>query len=140
MTEMVFRIPVDIDWDEGEWFECPVEGFRGARFRLRYNYPDKVGEILKRNTTLIRGRAGEERDVDGDGVGLDTYDWIIQGWDGLADKDGKALPCTRENKSKLVGRFKSVDKWIWSVGHDEQTIARVKLERLEAEKKISATG
>jgi hypothetical protein len=32
------------------------------------------------------------------------WDFVIQGWEGILDKEGKDIPCTVENKMKLMTR------------------------------------
>jgi len=101
---------IDIEEPTSRFFE--MEG--GGRVQLRtisvadFKTIQKQTVKKKVDYKKVEGQAGrfEYEAVDQDLQNELYWDAVIVGWENLTDKNGKEIPCTRENKTLLMTRSK----------------------------------
>lgn len=101
---------IDIEEPTSRFFE--MEG--GGRVQLRtisvadFKAIQKQTVKKKVDYKKVEGQAGrfEYEAVDQDLQNELYWDAVIVGWENLTDKNGKEIPCTRENKTLLMTRSK----------------------------------
>lgn len=98
----------DLDERQGVWFD--MEG--GGRVQLRSLSSDDLKEIrkktVKKNVDFKRLDGKAERfefeEVNEDLQNELFWDHVIIAWENFIDKNGKPIPCTKENKMLLLSR------------------------------------
>lgn len=90
----------------GAWFDI-VEGKpEEGRICLRVANGEALEEIrartIKKKVEYKKGRRFEAEEVNGKLQSELLWDYTIVGWENLADAGGKAIPCTKANKAKLM--------------------------------------
>lgn len=83
-----------------------------ARFLVAPMTPAEGNKLLekRRQNEWDRGQRFEKLDTYN--LSLDRVCAIIIDWDGLLDEEGKAFPCTRENKITLYQHEKEMIDWV----------------------------
>lgn len=133
------RIQLEPNWKVGEWCVCPVRGWEGWRVKIRHLSPGIAGDHVKDSTKEKKNRLlpkfnSEHKDR------LD-YDWVIETWEDLQDTDGNEIPCTLNNKMKVVENHQSVCDWIDKMATDEdEGVYAIKRKAMEDEVKNSESG
>lgn len=136
-----FKVPLDIDWSIPEKLGCPVEGYRHAAFTLRHPDDEKSDEIRALATDVEIDRDGKRTEVvDDDRFVAELFDYGCVDWDGLTDSEGKPVPCNSDTKLIFMRRHRKPATWAMRMITDGTEIAKAKMARLEAEKKISEDG
>lgn len=90
----------------GAWFDI-VEGKpKEGRICLRVANGEALEEIrartIKKKVEYKKGQRFEAEEVNGKLQSELLWDYTIVGWENLADAGGKAIPCTKANKAKLM--------------------------------------
>jgi hypothetical protein len=90
----------------GAWFDV-VEGKpEEGRICLRVANGEAIDDIraqtIKKKVEYRRGQRFETEEVNDKLYSELLWDYTIVGWEGIADAEGKEIPCTRANKSKLM--------------------------------------
>ena len=129
-----FRIPLDIDWAVPEWMQCPVDGYRHIEFELRHADDEKCDELRAMATEVTFDNRKRVESINEDLYVTELFKYGLVKWRGA---DGE---CTDEAKLNFMRRHRKAATWAMTLISDGIEIAKVKMERLEAEKKISATG
>jgi hypothetical protein len=101
---------IDLNEAPGAWFD--MEG--GGRIQLRSVPPDAMRAIRKQTVKkrvdypIVAGqpRRFEYEELDEDLQNELLWDYVIVAWENLFDRDGKPIPCTRENKVLAMNRSK----------------------------------
>ena len=96
------------------WFEHPED--EEARVCLRVASGEDMNQIVKETTTKRfewrRGTRQEIEDVDEDKRSDLTWQACIVDWEGLYDNEDNPIPCTDENKIKLMLGSPPFSRWI----------------------------
>lgn len=127
---------IDIDDHLASWFE--MEG--GGLVQLRTLSVQEFKEIRRRTVKrrevykTVDGKASrfEVEDVDDDLQNNLYWDAVIVGWEGLTDRNNTEIPCTTENKIKLMTRSR---KFLAFISESLQKLQEAENERTEAELK-----
>lgn len=85
--------------DADRKFIIPVED---GTVTIRPMADSELGEIRKKYTKQRPSRFGMQEEVDTACIYHERLDRIILDWSGFTDAEGKAIPCTRENKVDLA--------------------------------------
>ena len=125
----------------GKWVD--LDG--GGRIQLRSVTAAKFKEInrltVKKRTEFKKVEGTPARfDVEDKNEDLATelfWDHAIVAWEKFNDPDGKAIPCTKENKIKYIN---GSSKFLRLVNEALKTIADAEAEDAKAEEKNSSVG
>ena len=109
-------ISFDIEDKPGTWYDLGS----GARIQLRNTTREDFKELRKQTTTkmseikridgVLERVAWEEKDED---LHEELFwDKVIVDWEGIVDAKGLLMPCTRENKVKLMLRSAKFAKMV----------------------------
>ena len=101
---------IDIEEEKAKWFE--MDG--GGRVQLRTISIQEFRDIQKKTVKKrvdfkkVEGTPArfEHEEINQDLQNELYWDASIISWEGLQDKSGKAIPCTKENKVLLMTRSK----------------------------------
>lgn len=98
---------IDIEnLNPGTWFDFDEDKPEKGAICVRHLSPEKADDFSEECTTKKRkfhkGRPYETSDFDKKKYDGKFWDYIIVDWKNLKDKDGTEIPCTAENKYKLV--------------------------------------
>jgi hypothetical protein len=122
---------IDLDEKVAKWFE--MEG--GGRVQLQSVSADAFKAIQKQTVKKkvdfkkVDGTPGrfEFEEVNTELQNELFWDAVIIGWENLSDKNGKDIPCTKENKVLLMTRSAKFAKFVADglkvLGEDETKAA-----------------
>lgn len=127
---------IDIDDIPAKWFE--MDG--GGRVQLRTITAQEFKDIQRRTVKIkdiyrkVDGTPArfEKTEIDQDLQNEMYWDASIVSWEGLQDRNGAEIPCTRENKVLLMTRSK---KFLEFVVESLQKLNEDEAARREAEAK-----
>lgn len=137
---VAFRVPMDIDWSEGEWITCPIEGYRHLTFKLRYPDQYKTDEIDKLTTKIIIDGGKRVEEPDDSASAEELFVYVLEDCTGAICNDGSNYKWDKEGKLVFMRKHRLSARWVVETACAGIEIARVKQERLDKEKKISASG
>jgi hypothetical protein len=100
----------------GTWFDYGADG--KASVCIRICAGDDLKDLRKKTTTpKVEFKQGQRYsyDITNEDLYKDLlWDFCIVDWKGFVGKDGKAIPCTLENKSRLMGKSYEFSKFVGS--------------------------
>lgn len=108
--ESVWIAGDDPIFDRSELGEFPKDQRKSVHFKIRPLTDEVQKDIAERNTKTTKeavwygqARKIEKREVVDDlQVTVDTLDYIVEDWEGVADEDESIMTCNINNKLKLV--------------------------------------
>ena len=132
-----------------EWFDYKEEEEGGVAVRVKIRFLDDVTDAeLRRKASKdvrLRGRSRPRFNV-GDMFDTAEYerlrlDHALVAWEGVVVRNGDGVeapvPCTTDNKMKVLSYYRDLRAFILDTAEDYQTFQR---ERAENERKNSASG
>ena len=94
------------DFNEGVWRDYDKQNSAKIRPTTRQKYRE-----LRKEAT-IKQKGFRQAVLDDDLFDELLYDWMIEEWKGPKDRTGKPLPCTSENKMKVVNIYSGYAAWV----------------------------
>jgi len=133
-----FRMAIEEDWRDGEWFTCPTKGFTWLEVKIKH-WTAGDADATNEKCTLTRVVGGKrESERDDDAFTEAMIDGVIQD---LRDAEShESVPCTLNTKLAIAHNHRPVIKWIMETALDHERMVQARSESASAEKKISGTG
>ena len=100
------KFDINGDLNPGEWFDIDDDEEDSGQVCLRVanrELTEKIAnDCLKTKVIYHRGTRYKDTEVDEEKQFKLIWDYCIVDWKGITDKDGVEIPCTSENKYKLI--------------------------------------
>lgn len=103
-----------VDIDEGR----PEEG----ALCLRVLNGKKLEALRKKHLKKVQKRGVITEELDAEAYDREMWDYCIHDWKGIEDADGTPIPCTAENKLKLMSESPEFCKLVSGLLNDLEAI------------------
>ena len=91
------------DLNPATWFDFEDGGRVAVRLCAGGDYRNIRKQVTKKKAEYRNAQRFEVQEVNEDLLNELLWDFCIVGWENLFDKNGKDIPCTKENKILLMG-------------------------------------